>query len=613
MPNNILDNLNPEQLEAVTTTEGPVLILAGAGSGKTKALTHRIAYLIEEKKVNPENILAVTFTNKASQEMISRINKLLSATDYLLSTKLPWMGTFHSVCVKILRREILPLGYTRSFSIYDSEESLSAVKHAMDALDIDKKQYNPKSIRNFISGAKNEMISASAYLKYGRGYFGEVVQKVYTAYEKELKNANALDFDDLLLKVVELFERYPEILARYQDLFRYILIDEYQDTNHTQYRLVNLLAGKYQNLFVIGDDAQSIYSFRGANFKNILDFEKDYPKAKVIKMEQNYRSTQNILAAAQHVIEKNTQRSDKTLWTKHEEGMLTTVFEAKNELEEIEFILLEIESLLRSRSLNDFVILYRTNAQSRVLEEVFLQHKIPYRLIGALRFYERREVKDILAYLKLIANEKDKVSLKRIINVPTRGIGAKSVKEMNLENPKIKNFFAMIEGFRAQQTKLKIVELIDLIISETGYKNYILDGTEEGESRWENIEELKSVATKSEDLEQFLESVALASDIDALDRDAEAVTMMTLHNAKGLEYPIVFIVGLEEGLMPHANSLLDPSDLEEERRLCYVGMTRARERLYLTYTQCRLLYGGLQYNQPSRFINEIPGYLVDRV
>ncbi len=613
MPNNILDNLNPEQLEAVTTTEGPVLILAGAGSGKTKALTHRIAYLIEEKKVNPENILAVTFTNKASQEMISRINKLLSATDYLLSTKLPWMGTFHSVCVKILRREILPLGYTRSFSIYDSEESLSAVKHAMDALDIDKKQYNPKSIRNFISGAKNEMISASAYLKYGRGYFGEVVQKVYTAYEKELKNANALDFDDLLLKVVELFERYPEILARYQDLFRYILIDEYQDTNHTQYRLVNLLAGKYQNLFVIGDDAQSIYSFRGANFKNILDFEKDYPKAKVIKMEQNYRSTQNILAAAQHVIEKNTQRSDKTLWTKNEEGMLTTVFEAKNELEEIEFILLEIESLLRSRSLNDFVILYRTNAQSRVLEEVFLQHKIPYRLIGALRFYERREVKDILAYLKLIANEKDKVSLKRIINVPTRGIGAKSVKEMNLENPKIKNFFAMIEGFRAQQTKLKIVELIDLIISETGYKNYILDGTEEGESRWENIEELKSVATKSEDLEQFLESVALASDIDALDRDAEAVTMMTLHNAKGLEYPIVFIVGLEEGLMPHANSLLDPSDLEEERRLCYVGMTRARERLYLTYTQCRLLYGGLQYNQPSRFINEIPGYLVDRV
>lgn len=610
----ILKDLNSAQREAVTTTEGPVLILAGAGSGKTKALTHRIAYLIEEKKVHPENILAVTFTNKASQEMIIRINKLLLNSEFLIhGSALPWMGTFHSVCVKILRREINLIGYTRSFSIYDSEESLSVVKNAMDALDIDKKQYNPKTIRNFISGAKNEMISATAYLKYGRGYFGEVVQKVYTRYEKELKDANALDFDDLLLKTVELFLKDKTVLARYQNLFQYILIDEYQDTNHTQYRLVNLLASKNKNICVVGDDFQSIYGFRGANFKNILDFEKDYPDAKVIKMEQNYRSTQNILATAQNVIEKNTLRSKKTLWTENEIGSLTTLYEGRNEIEEIEFVQMEIESLKNMYSLNDFVVLYRTNAQSRVLEEIFLQHKIPYRLIGALRFYERREVKDILAYLKLIANLKDKVSLKRIMNVPTRGIGAKSVKEMDLNHPKIKKFFEMLEFFRTEAKKLKTGELIDLILAEIGYKNYILDGTEEGESRWENIEELKSVATKSETLEQFLESVALASDIDKLDREAEAVTFMTLHNAKGLEYPIVFMVGLEEGLFPHANSLVDPMELEEERRLCYVGMTRARERLYLTYAQSRLLFGGLQYNQPSRFLSEVPEELIDRV
>lgn len=623
----ILDNLNPEQIKAVTTTEGPVLILAGAGSGKTKALTHRIAYLIEEKHVHPENILAVTFTNKAAQEMVSRIHGLLSAVgSQLLDVKLrtengkllPWMGTFHSICVKILRREIEVLGYSRFFSIYDAEDSLNAVKHVMDVLDIDKKQFNPKTIRNFISGAKNEMISAAQYLKYGRGYFGEIVQKVYEKYEKELKLANALDFDDLLVKTVEIFEKDKKVLARYQDLFRYILIDEYQDTNHTQYRLVNLLAAKHKNLFVIGDDAQAIYGFRGANFKNILDFEKDYPEATVIKLEQNYRSTQSILSAAQKVIEKNILRSDKSLWTKNETGTLTTIYEGRNEIEEIEFVQMEIESLRNIYNLNDFVILYRTNAQSRVLEEIFLQHQVPYRLIGALRFYERREVKDILGYLKLIANPKDKMSLKRIINVPTRGIGDKSQKEYLLSpkdntNPKITKFMAMLEYLRKESEKIKTAELIDLIIQETGYKNYILDGTEEGESRWENIEELKSVAMKSETLQDFLESVALASDIDKLDRAAEAVTFMTLHNAKGLEFPVVFIVGMEEGLFPHANCLLEPAEIEEERRLCYVGMTRARERLYLTYAQSRLLYGGLQMNAPSRFLSEIPEDLVDRV
>ncbi len=629
---NILEGLNEQQEEAVLTTEGPVLILAGAGSGKTKALTHRIAYLIEEKKVSPHNILAVTFTNKAAGEMVSRVASLLgNSKSEILNpkqitnpniqiSKLPWMGTFHSICAKILRREIQNLGYTRSFTIYDSDESLSAVKHAMDYLDIDKKQYNPKTIRNFISGAKNEMISAREYLKYGRGYFGEVVQKVYEQYQKELKNANALDFDDLLIKTVELFDPpaggFSDILARYQDLFRYILIDEYQDTNHAQYRLVQLLAQKYKNLFVIGDDAQAIYGFRGANFKNILDFEKDYPEAKVIKMEQNYRSTQNIIKAAQKVIEKNMLRSEKELWTENPEGAPATISETRNELEEIEFVRLEIEALKNFYSLNDFVVLYRTNAQSRVLEEVFLQHRIPYRLIGALRFYERREIKDVLAYLKLIINPTDKVSLKRIINTPPRGIGAKSqnadLKSQN-DNPKIIKFLELINYFREQSAKLQLDELIDLIVRETGYKNYILDGTEEGEMRFENINELKSVAQKAQSLEEFLENVALVADIDSYDKSAEAVTFMTLHNAKGLEFPVVFMIGLEEGLFPHSNSMLDPSELEEERRLCYVGMTRARERLYLTYTQSRLLYGGLQMNAPSRFLSEIPEDLIERV
>lgn len=620
---NILDNLNPAQREAVITTEGPVLILAGAGSGKTKALTHRIAYLIEEKKVSPHNILAVTFTNKAAGEMVERIHKLLTVhssplTDFgqRLSVNgklLPWMGTFHAICAKILRREIHNLDYTHSFTIYDQDESLTAVKHAMDELDIDKKQYSPKTIQNFISGAKNEMIGPKEYQKYARGYFGETVQRVYERYQKSLKEANALDFDDLLIKTVELFEKFPDILARYQDLFRYILIDEYQDTNHVQYRLVNLLALRHQNICVVGDDFQAIYGFRGANFKNILDFEKDYPKACVIKMEQNYRSTKNIIAAAQKVIEKNMLRSEKELWTENPDGAPATISEARNELEEVEFVRLEIDALKNFYSMNDFVVLYRTNAQSRVLEEVFLQHRLPYRLIGALRFYERREIKDILAYLKLLVNPNDKVSLKRVINTPPRGIGKVTADAMNPENPKIAKFFDLIEFLRTESKKLKLDELIDLIVRETGYKNYILDGTEEGEQRLENINELKSVAQKSESLEEFLENVALASDLDNLDRSAEAVTLMTLHNAKGLEFPVVFIVGMEEGLFPHNNSLMDPSELEEERRLCYVGMTRARERLYLTYAQSRLLYGSLQMNAPSRFLSEIPEDLIERV
>jgi len=623
MDSPILENLNDKQREAVLAIDGPVLVLAGAGSGKTKALTHRIAYLIKEKGIHPENILAVTFTNKAAGEMKERINKLLTVDSSRFAENgyrltgghhpLEWMGTFHSICAKILRREIEVLGYKRSFVIYDSDDTLVAIKSVMDHLDIDKKQYNPRSIRNHISGAKNELMPPQAYKKYAQGHFGEVVLKVYEQYEKDLKAANALDFDDLIMKTVEIFERFSNILDRYQELFRYILIDEYQDTNRAQYRLVRLLAEKYQNICVVGDDFQSIYGFRGANFRNILDFEKDYPKTKVIKMEQNYRSTKNIIAAAQKVIERNMLRSEKSLWTENEEGTPAVIYEAYNENDESGFIKDEIDALGKIHSLNDFAILYRTNAQSRVFEETFMRYRIPYRLIGALRFYERREIKDILAYLRLVVNSQDKVSLKRVINVPARGIGQITYERFDPENPKIKAFLKMMAEIRTEAEKLTIDKLIDHITFKTGYRSFILDGTEEGESRWENIEELKSVAKNAESIDEFLESVALVSDIDALDNSIEAVTLMTMHNAKGLEFPVVFIVGMEEGLFPHANCLMDPSELEEERRLCYVGMTRARQRLYFTYTQSRLIYGSVSSNPPSRFLSEIPEELVERL
>jgi len=992
MPTKIFEGLNPQQIEAVKTTEGPVLILAGAGSGKTKALTHRVAYLIKEKKVSPANILVVTFTNKAAEEMINRVTKLLGNLKFQMPnsqqisnlnsqiSKLPWAGTFHSICAKILRREIQALGYRRSFIIYDEDDSLSAIKQAMDLLGIDKKQFNPAAIKNFISGAKNELISPSQYTKYAQGYFGEIVLKVYTQYQKDLKLANALDFDDLIMKTVQIFQKFPETLKRWQDLFKYILVDEYQDTNHAQYVLIKLLAAKHQNLFVIGDDYQclpagtkvltpqgeipieeikkgteviaangfgttmkakvlrkskqkyigpvweittksgkkisaskdhiffsrlmpsqsqyfvylmyrkdkgfrigqtkgirrtkqgiihglqvranqeradrmwileicsslseakyyeyyyaskygiptlvffrqgrnlqilqkhinrlydtidtkkrakqlfldlnlswdyphyrpqavtlefipvhkgrqfvslvmfgeahlgqvnpwhahrvritttdpflrkkfekagfktradkrswrvetsrkqyadalslshqlakidnlevvklarltemehnlvfmpvtnlrkgmlipifkngkivedeihrvtvknieadlfdldvenlhnyiaggivvhnSIYSFRGANFRNILDFEKDYPKAKVIKMEQNYRSTKSIVAAAQKVIEKNILRSQKELWTENEDGLPAAIFEAPNEIEEAEFIVEEIKALhhLEGRY-NNFVILYRTNAQSRIFEEVLLQNHLPYRLIGALRFYERKEIKDILAYLKLIANPADKVSLKRIINVPPRGIGAKSQipNDKYQTNPKVQKFYKMVEEFRIIAKTSKLPELIDIVAKKSGYRDWILDGTEEGEMRWENIEELKSVAQKAATLEEFLENVTLVSDVDNFDAQADAITLMTLHNAKGLEFPVVFMVGMEEGLFPHSRSMMDPAELEEERRLCYVGMTRAKKRLYLTYTSARLLYGAISNNQPSRFLADIPKELTERI
>jgi DNA helicase-2/ATP-dependent DNA helicase PcrA len=652
----ILDNLNNEQKEAVLQTEGPVLMLAGAGSGKTKALTHRIAYLIREKKISPYNILAVTFTNKAAKEMSTRVAQLLiSNSKYqtlnskplnyvrgrqilnqndqnskhvsnlgfsassLTAAKLPWMGTFHSVCVKILRREIHNLGYSDRFTIYDESESLSLIKRVMKEQGIDIKQYNPNSIKNFIGSAKNELINPVEYHSYVEGHFQEIVAGVYEVYQKNLKNYNALDFDDLIMKVVELFRDYPKILENYQESFKYILIDEYQDTNTAQYKLVKMLAKKYRNICVVGDDYQAIYGFRGANFKNILNFEKDYPDAKVIKMEQNYRSTQTIINAADKIIKQNLNRTDKTLWTENEEGLPITVYEASSEHDEVDFILNEARGLIASgvvKNWNEVAILYRTNAQSRVIEEVILNHSLPYRLIGAYRFYERKEIKDILSYLKYIANPSDKVSLERIINTPSRGIGKKTLQEIHknrleITNEKIIKFFHMMDGFINAQKTIDTSSLIELVINKSGYKLWLDDGTEEGKNRLENIEELKSVAKNTGSLAEFLEKVSLSSDLDNYNESSDAITLMTLHNAKGLEFPVVFIAGMEEGLFPHSLTIMEPMEMEEERRLCYVGITRAKKRLYLTHATSRMIFGETKANMRSRFIEAIPDYLLE--
>lgn len=612
----ILANLNQPQREAVTHTEGPLLILAGAGSGKTRVLTHRVAYLIQKKGVDPNNILAITFTNKAAQEMKSRISALCPP-----SSVLRWMGTFHSMCVKILRIEADPS--RQAFSIYDEADSISVIKEAMKNLNLDPKQYNPQAIRFYISGAKNELIDPSGYERFAEGHFGETVLKVYREYERILKKSNAFDFDDLLMKTVELFKKNSEILAKYQRIFRYILVDEYQDTNHAQYVFIKMLAEKYKNICVVGDDSQAIYSFRGANFRNILNFERDWPEAKVIKLEQNYRSTQRILEAANEVIKKNITHVQKNLWTENENGTPIAIYEAGSERNEAEFILTEISSLARagSFSLNDFAILYRTNAQSRALEEAFLQFNIPYRLVGAVRFYERKEIKDILAYLRLLSNPNDFVSLKRIINVPPRGIGEKklagikniSFGELESENPKVQKFFIMAEEMRRAISKMRPDEIIDYVGRKSGYFDFLDDGSEEGETRLENIAELKTVAAGMQDLGVFLEQVALIQDTDNYDPESGAVTLMTLHAAKGLEFKVVFLTGMEEGIFPHSRSLNEPAELEEERRLCYVGITRAKKRLYLIYANSRMLYGGIQANLPSRFLSDIPEELMERI
>lgn len=634
----IFNDLNEKQKEAVLATEGPVLILAGAGSGKTKALTHRIAYLIKEKKISPYNILAVTFTNKASQEMGGRVMHLLANV-----AKLPWLGTFHSICVRLLRREIdqAGLGFNRNFTIWDSADSQSAIKRIMKDLQIDSKQYHPSAIAAFISGAKNEFLNAEQYKQFASGIFQEIVSRIFDHYESLARENNAMDFDDLLMNTLKMLEQNPEITKRYQEKFKYILVDEYQDTNRAQYLLTKILAKKYQNIFAIGDDYQSIYSWRGADFRNILNFERDWPKAKVIKLEQNYRSTQNILDAGRAIIEKNIHRSDKKLWTKSGSGDPILIVECLNEKDEGEYILQEIERLKKERTAvrpytyDDFVILYRTNAQSRLLEETFVKYFVPYRIVGGLKFYERKEVKDILAYLRLLVNPRDLVSLERIINVPSRGIGEKNLEDIlnecrgrlqsaptngtvNVDNPKGREFFELIDRIRSNIADMAPDEIVLRVAEMTGYKKFVLDGTIEGESRWENIKELASAAVGFTDLNEFLEQTALIQDTD--DRslkfeinNQEAVTLMTLHSSKGLEFPVVFIAGMEEGIMPHTRSLQDAAEMEEERRLCYVGITRAKYRLYLLHAFERRLWGNLQANLRSRFLDELPEHLVEEI
>jgi len=633
----ILATLNPAQREAVEAIAGPVLILAGPGSGKTRVITHRIAYLIKSCGASPHNIMAVTFTNKAAREMKERLEQLLGQAVEALT-----LGTFHAICARVLRREGKAIGLDSSFVIYDEDDQASLMKQALEELNLDPKQYAPRALRSAISAAKSRLIGPKDYAQRVSSYFEEIVHRVYQHYQQLLSQSRAVDFDDLLMKAVQLFQDHPQILNRYQSKYVHILVDEFQDTNIVQYMLMKHLAGKYRNLCVVGDPDQSIYSWRFADLRNILSFEKDYPEAKVVFLEQNYRSTKTILEVASDIISGNVQRKPKKLWTENEDGASVTVIESYNAEEEAQSVVNEIEKLTGQEqiSLKDCAVMYRVNAQSRALEETFLRYGVPYRLVGGTRFYQRREVKDIIAYLRLIHNPQDNVSLVRIINVPTRGIGQRTLSQLQswakahdaslfealkqvtseqILPPRITQalagFDAVMAGLIAQSRELSLSGLLDEIWEHTGYRKYILD-KEDGEDRWENVMELKSVASEYDELASeealatFLEKVSLVSDIDDLDEKADAVTLITLHQAKGLEFPAVFIVGLEEGILPHRKSFDDPEEMEEERRLCYVGITRAKKRLYLLRSYRRSLFGGSTANPPSRFLQDISPQLM---
>lgn len=591
MPSSLLNDLNPQQQKAVMHTDGQVLILAGAGSGKTRVLTYRVAFLLAQKHISPDAILMLTFTNKAAEAMKERIGKLIA------STTLPFAGTFHSFCVKILRRDGREIGISPNFLIYDSEDQLDVVKSVMKGLDISTKNFNPGAILHTISQAKNELISAIEYPQYARGIFQETVAHVYLAYQKLLHESVALDFDDLLMRVVQLFEKSPPTLGRYQEQYQYVLVDEYQDTNRAQYVLTKLLSGRWHNLCVVGDASQSIYRWRGADFKNIVNFKADFPGAAVYNLEQNYRSTQTILDAAFGVISKNTSHPVLKLWTQKDAGDKITLYEARTEHDEATFL---VQAILQSgRPFTDFAVLYRTNAQSRVLEEAFLHAGIPYTLVGGTRFYERKEIKDVLAYIRLLANPKDTVSTNRIEKLG-KGRTEKFLK------------FADSINKDAKLVELTTLELMDRVLEATGYLSLYNASVEEEAYRLENIKELRSVATEFPNLTMFLETIALMEDQDARRVKRQiAVTFMTLHAAKGLEYPIVFIVGMEEGLFPHSRSLMDREELEEERRLCYVGITRAKERLYLSFANRRLYFGTKTQNMISRFLADIPQHALE--
>ncbi|MFC1977084.1 ATP-dependent helicase [Chloroflexota bacterium] len=640
-----LAELNPAQREAVETIGGPVLILAGPGSGKTRVITHRIAYLIKACGVNPRHIMAVTFTNKAARAMEERLHQLISGSVPDLT-----LGTFHAICARILRRDGQAMGIDPRFVIYDRDDQLSLLKRSIQEIGLDPKQYAPQAIASAISAAKSRMLTPGDYIQHSRSYFDEVAQRVYERYQQLLEENNALDFDDLLMKTVQLFRRNPEILSRYQSRYQHLLVDEFQDTNLVQYELIKQLGDKYRNICVVGDPDQSIYSWRFADLRNILSFESDYPKAKLVLLEENYRSTKMILETASNIISANQQRKPKNLWTNNELGKPTTVVETYTEQEEAQFVVSEIERLVGQGevSLGDCAVMYRTNAQSRALEEAFMRYGAPYKLVAGTRFYERREVKDIIAYLRLIQNPRDSVSLVRVINIPQRGIGqqtqaklsgwAKSMgvsqyealqlmakpetKEATSQSPftphitqLLTNFINLMDEFIARSQGLNLVDLFDLVVERSSYKGYISSGVD-GEERWENILELRTVAQEYWDLKPpdglaaFLEGVTLVSDVDGLDEGVSAVTLITLHQAKGLEFPVVFIVGMEDGILPHFRSFDDPVQMEEERRLCYVGVTRAKQWVYLVRAFRRSLMGRSMVSQPSRFLSDIPQHLV---
>ena len=642
----ILEGLNSAQKEAVQLIEEPVLVLAGPGSGKTRVLTQRVAYLVKECGCEPYRIMAVTFTNKAAREMKERLHHLLGERLKQLT-----IGTFHAICVRILRREARHLAIPSNFVIYDAADQLSLIRQALKDLDLDDKTYRPQAIQAAISRAKSELIGPNEYRP--RTYWQEVTNRVYQRYQELLVANSALDFDDLLMAAARLFREHEEVLSKYQRRYRHILVDEFQDTNMAQYEWLKLLSEKHRNLFVVGDEDQSIYRFRGADFRNIQRFRNDYSEAKVILLERNYRSTQTILDAAKSVIALNVHRTPKELYTDKGRGLAITIFEAYNEQEEGQYVVDEIQRLVAQGlcRTSDCAVMYRTNAQSRPIEDAFVWRGMPYKLVGATRFYERREIKDVLAYLRLIHNPYDNVSLARVINVPPRGIGSKTIAQLEkwagemgvavydalrvigegertegAEEAEVPlssraqkvllGFATLLEGLIAARGKLDLLELLDLVLAKTSYADYVQDGTEEGRDRWANIMELRTVAKEYLDLPAetalttFLEEVALVSDVDNLDEQVDAPTLLTLHMAKGLEFPVVFMVGMEEGIFPHNRSMDDPDQMEEERRLCYVGITRAKERLYLIHAFRRTLFGQSELGQISRFIKDIPAHLI---
>ena len=638
---NLIEGLNDKQKEAVLATEGPCLVIAGAGSGKTKVLTHKIAYLISEKNVKPYNILAITFTNKAASEMKQRVEKIVGDVAQEM-----WMGTFHSICVRILRRFIDRIGFDTSFLIFDTSDQKTVVKECLKALNIDDKTFSDRSVLSEISNAKNEMLTPKAYqAKYSGEFRKEKIGQVYELYQKRLRENNAIDFDDIINYTIDILSENPDVLQYYTEKFKYVLVDEYQDTNKAQFTLVTILASRYGNITVVGDNDQGIYSFRGADISNILNFEKDFPGTKIIKLEQNYRCTGNILKAANAVIKHNENKYEKKLWTENEEGSLPCLYQAEDEYDEANYVVKQIEHLKTEEYLKpkDFVILYRMNAQSRAIEDILRRENIPYKIVGGLKFYERKEIKDTIAYLRLIHNTSDNLSLKRIINEPKRGIGKTSLDkiqeisdrtgtsmyeiikhaeefDLNRVKANAEEFINLIEELRLKKQELSISELLKELLNKSGYTRALeLENTVEAETRMQNLEEFLTVAIEFEEesadntLPEFLESITLSSDVDEMQDEDNTVTLMTLHSAKGLEFPVVFLVGMEEGIFPGYKSIGEPKEIEEERRLFYVGITRAKQFLHLTCAKHRTIFGSTSYNAVSRFIKEIPDNLLDGV